>query len=113
MVTDIAGTVEFVMRLFVPPVPVIATWKVVVELTVPESVQVVVPVPAAARLTEVGLQTDVTPAGVEVKPMATAPAKPLLAGTLSRLVSVTRTFFDPPEAKLTVVMLETMLKPST
>jgi hypothetical protein len=68
------GPVEFVMRLFVPPIPVIATEKVVVVVTVPDNVHVVVPVPAAARVTEVGLQAAPTPDGEEVEPIATAPA---------------------------------------
>jgi hypothetical protein len=83
------GPVEFVMRLFVPPIPVIATEKVVVVVTVPDKVHVVVPVPAATRVTEVGLQVAVTPVGLEVEPMATVPANWKLVAP--RLVRVTRT----------------------
>jgi hypothetical protein len=77
------------MRLFVPPIPVIATEKVVVVLTVPDKVHVVVPVPAATRVTEVGIQAIPTPAGEEVEPIATAPANWKLVAP--RLVRVTRT----------------------
>jgi hypothetical protein len=83
------GPVEFVMRLFVPPVPVIATEKVVVVVTVPDNVHVVVPVPAATRVTEVGLQATPTPDGEEVEPIATAPANWKLVAP--RLVRVTPT----------------------
>jgi hypothetical protein len=68
------GAVELVIALFVPPVPVIVTEKVVVVVTVPDRVHVVVPVPAATRVTEAGLQMTPTPDGEEVEPIATAPA---------------------------------------
>lgn len=111
-VTDIAA-VELVMRLFVPPAPVMCTVKMVVVATVPVNEHVVVPVPAAARFTDAGLQVTDRPAGDEVELMATAPAKPLLAGTLSRLVRVTATPPLPPLGRATLVELDAMLNPST
>jgi len=45
--------------------------------------------------------------------MANAPAKPLVAGGLPRLVQVSETRADAPELKLTLVELVTTLKPLT
>jgi hypothetical protein len=82
--------VEFVMRLFVPPVPVTVTVKVVVTVTLPDREHVVVPVPPAARVTEAGLhKTTSPPEGDTVPPIATAPANWKLVAP--RLVRVTRT----------------------
>ena len=108
MVTDI-GAVELVIRLFVPPVPVIVTENVVVEATVPVSVQVVVAVPPAVRVTDAGLHEAVTPDGEEVEPIATEPANWKVAAP--RLVTVTPTSAVPPVLKVTLVVLATMLKP--
>ncbi len=88
IVTDI-GAVELVMRLFVPPVPVIVTENVVVEATVPVNVHVVVAVPPAVRVTGAGLHEAVTPDGEEVEPIVTDPANWKVAAP--RLVAVTPT----------------------
>jgi len=45
--------------------------------------------------------------------MANAPAKPLVAGGLPRLVQVSETRADAPELKLKLVELVTTLKPLT
>jgi uncharacterized membrane protein YqaE (UPF0057 family) len=87
-VTDI-GAVELVIALFVPPVPVIVTEKVVVEVTIPVNVHVAVAVPPAARVTESGLHAADTPEGLEVEPIATEPANWVVAAP--RLVRVTPT----------------------
>ncbi len=50
LVTVTVTTVEFVMPLFVPPVPIIAT--VYMPAKVPVNEQDPVPVPPAARVTE-------------------------------------------------------------
>jgi hypothetical protein len=107
-VTDIEA-VELVIALFVPPVPVIVTEKVCVEVTVPVSVHVVVAVPPAARVTERGLHAAVTPVGVEVEPIATEPAN--WVPVAPRLVNVTPTWLVPPVVNDTLVVLETMLNP--
>jgi hypothetical protein len=105
-VTDI-GAVEFVIALFVPPVPVMVTEKVCVEVTVPVSVHVVVAVPPATRVTERGLHAALTPEGAEVEPIATEPAN--WVPVAPRLVKVTPTWLVPPVVNDTLVVLATIL----
>jgi len=109
-VTDTA--VEFVMALFVPPVPVIVTVKVVVDVTAELNVHVVVPVPPAVKLTVPGLHPTVSPVeGRVVDAIATGPANWKVCEP--RLASVTVTLALLPLANETVEELEAILKPLT
>ena len=86
-VTEIA--VEFVMRLFVPPFPMMFTVNVP---AVPDIEHVLVPgVVIVTVAGEVHETVRVPGPPVTVLVIVTGPANPLLAGTLSRLVSVKRT----------------------
>jgi hypothetical protein len=105
-VTDI-GAVELVIALFVPPVPVMVTEKVCVEVTVPVSVHVVEAEPPARRVTERGLHAEVTPEGAEVEPIATEPANWVVEAP--RLVKVIPMWLVPPEVNDALVVLATML----
>src|SRR5260370_35157888 len=83
---------------------------------VPENEQVPAAELPAVRVTGVKHVAASCPAPVGpvmVLDIARAPAKPLVAGGLPRLVQVSETPADPPEAKDTLVELGTTLKPLT
>ncbi len=98
--------VWFVIRLLVPPTPVILTKYVFGVLE--EKAQVVVMVPPAAKTTDPGLHEIIKPVeGVTVEPIVTAPANCWAAAP--RLVSVTRTPPLPPGLNETLVELDAMV----
>jgi hypothetical protein len=108
IVTDIA--VEFVMRLFVPPFPIM--FRVYVP-AVPEIEHVLVPGVVIVTVAEVQVTVRVPGPPVKAPVTVIVPANPLLAGTLSRLVKVMRTWAVFPWAKLRLVELLVWLHPST
>jgi hypothetical protein len=101
--------VEFVIRLFVPPTPVIDT--VYMFACVELKVQVAVTLTPAASVADAG-QVTMSPAGEDVELRVTTPANPKVAAGLPRLVRVTSTPFPGPVVgKLTLVELEAILYP--
>jgi hypothetical protein len=102
----VIAAVEFVIRLFVPPAPVIVTVYVFAAVEVNEQVAVVKP--PAVRVTEVG-HVMMSPGGDDVDPSVTTPAN--WKEVVPRLVRVTSTPPLAPELKLTLVEFEAMLKP--
>jgi hypothetical protein len=101
--------VEFVIALFVPPVPVMVTVKVVVEDAVLVRAQVLEAVPPAVNVTETGVHVPDTPLGEEATDSATEPANWRVAAP--RLVRVTPTWAVAPLANDRLVVLEFMLNP--
>jgi hypothetical protein len=103
--------VEFVIRLFVPPFPIICT--LYGPEVVPVNEQVPVPGVVIDTVTDDVQVTVSVPGPVTMSEIATEPAKPLPEGTLSRLVTVRETPAEPPGLKLTLDEFVAILNPST